>query len=218
MLDKNGNEMKTGMIVEITGAYFKNDNGLWFIEHSPGDPCWNGRDHSLKKIGKTGKISTTKYNVTFWPLSSYVSDRNKTAAANAHNREHAQIEIVTIENMQEVKAYFQREADETAAILEDYQRRWPGDTETIERYQAKKAHCQSIANSIYKKAESQGAYIDRLRVKYPFRIYRQSEPQYQAVLYGVQPLPEGQEVPIYRFPGGTCCQNPFDPGIVIVEW
>ena len=42
----------------------------------------------------------------------------------------------------------------------------------------------------YKKAESQGAYIDRLRVKYPF----------------------------YRFPGGTCCQNPFENGITIIEY
>lgn len=70
----------------------------------------------------------------------------------------------------------------------------------------------------YKKAESQGAYIDRLRVKYPFRIRRKSEPEYEAVLCGVQPLLEGQEVPIYRFAGGDCCQDPFEDGIEIVEW
>ena len=29
MLDKNGIEIKTGDVVEITGAYFKNDNGLY---------------------------------------------------------------------------------------------------------------------------------------------------------------------------------------------
>ena len=38
MVDKNGVEMKTGDIVRVSGAYFKNDNGLWFIERSPGDP------------------------------------------------------------------------------------------------------------------------------------------------------------------------------------
>ena len=70
----------------------------------------------------------------------------------------------------------------------------------------------------YKKAESQGAYIDRLRVKYPFRICRESEPQYTGVLRGVQPLLEGQEVPIYRFDGGECCENPFGRGIKILEW
>ena len=70
----------------------------------------------------------------------------------------------------------------------------------------------------YKKAESQGAYIDRLRVKYPFRIRRAHEPQYEAVLCGVQPLLEGQEIPIYRFPGGDCCEDPFSMGVEIIEW
>lgn len=70
----------------------------------------------------------------------------------------------------------------------------------------------------YKKAESQGAYIDQLRAKYPFRICRTSEPQYEAVLVGVQPLLEGQSVPLYRFPGGVCCQDPFEQGITILEW
>ena len=52
MLDKNGVEIKTGDIVEISGAYFKNDNGLYFVTHSPGDPTWSGRDYSLKRISK----------------------------------------------------------------------------------------------------------------------------------------------------------------------
>ena len=34
MLDKNGMEIKTGMVVEIKDAFFKNDNGLYFVEHS----------------------------------------------------------------------------------------------------------------------------------------------------------------------------------------
>lgn len=70
----------------------------------------------------------------------------------------------------------------------------------------------------YKKAESKGAYIDRLRAKYPFRICRKSEPEYTAVLCGVQPLLEGQEYPLYRFPGGVCCEDPFSNGIQILEW
>ena len=28
MLDKNGVQLRTGCVVEITGAYFKNDNGF----------------------------------------------------------------------------------------------------------------------------------------------------------------------------------------------
>ena len=50
MKDKNSKEIKTGMIVKISGAYFENDNGLYFVENSPGDPSWCGSDHCLKRI------------------------------------------------------------------------------------------------------------------------------------------------------------------------
>ena len=60
MLDKNGVELRTGQIVKITGAYFKNDNGLYFVTHSPGDPGWCGSNYSLTKISKAGKISKAK--------------------------------------------------------------------------------------------------------------------------------------------------------------
>ena len=70
----------------------------------------------------------------------------------------------------------------------------------------------------YKRAESKGAYIDSLREKYPYRICREFEPEYEACLVGVQPLFDGDEFPIYRFPGGTCCEDPFGNGIKILEW
>lgn len=68
MLDKNGMEIKTGMVVEIKDAFFKNDNGFYFVEHSAGDPDWCGSDHSLRKISKRGKISQAKHNLCFWPI------------------------------------------------------------------------------------------------------------------------------------------------------
>lgn len=72
----------------------------------------------------------------------------------------------------------------------------------------------------YKKAASQGAYIDRLRTQYPFRICRISEPEYEGTLIGVQQLSpvENDVLPIYRFPGGQCCEDPFGNGIQILEW
>lgn len=70
----------------------------------------------------------------------------------------------------------------------------------------------------YKNAGSKGAYIDRLRVKYPFRICREAEPEYTGVLVGVQPLFISQDIPIYRFAGGDCCEDPFGNGIKILEW
>ena len=74
MLDKNGMEIKTGMVVEIKDAFFKNDNGLYFVEHSAGDPDWCGSDHSLRKISKRGKISQAKHNLCFWPIGIFISD------------------------------------------------------------------------------------------------------------------------------------------------
>lgn len=80
MLDKNGMEIKTGMVVEIKDAFFKNDNGFYFVEHSAGDPDWCGSDHSLRKISKRGKISQAKHNLCFWPIGIFISDRSEVAA------------------------------------------------------------------------------------------------------------------------------------------
>jgi len=66
----------------------------------------------------------------------------------------------------------------------------------------------------HKKAASQGAYIDRLRTKFPFRIIVDG---YEAVLTGVQPLVDGQVMPIYRFPRGTRVVDPADIKDII-EW
>ena len=96
MLDKNGVEIRTGCIVEITGAYFKNDNGLYFVQRSPGDPSWCGKDYSLKKISKAGKISKAKYSLCFWPIAVFTNDRFKAAAANEWNAAHAEIEVKAI--------------------------------------------------------------------------------------------------------------------------
>ena len=57
MTDKNGVEIKTGMVVRISGAYFKKDNGLYYVDSSPGDPSWCGKDHCLRKITRKGEIS-----------------------------------------------------------------------------------------------------------------------------------------------------------------
>lgn len=94
MLDKNGIEMRTGDIVRISGAYFKNDNGLYVIDHAPGDPSWSGRDYGLKKILRNGNLSRAKYSTCFWPLKAFTNDRYKNACAKEHNAEHATIEVV----------------------------------------------------------------------------------------------------------------------------
>ena len=110
MLDKNGIEIKTGDVVEITGAYFKNDNGLYFVEHSAGDPGWCGKDHCLRKISKTGKISTAKYNLCFWPISIATNSWMKRAEAKQWNAEHAEITIRTDIDRTRIAEHFREEA------------------------------------------------------------------------------------------------------------
>ena len=148
MLDKNGVEIKTGQIVEITGAYFKNDNGLYFVTRSPGDPGWCGSDHCLTKISKTGKISKAKYNLCFWPIVSGVSDRFKTAEANAWNKEHARIEVKSIKNMAEVAAYFQAKADELDDPVRYLTYNFGEDHPEVVRNKTLRDHFAALAKSV----------------------------------------------------------------------
>ncbi len=94
MKDKNGIEMRTGHIVEITGGFFKVDNGRFVVVHSPGDADWLGSDYSLRKVSKKDEISLAKYSIAFWPLSACTSDHFKNIEADAHNEKNAQIEVV----------------------------------------------------------------------------------------------------------------------------
>lgn len=100
-------EIKTGDVVEISGAYFKNDNGLYFVAHSPGDPGWSGSDHSLQKISKTGKLSTAKHNLCFWPIMITTNSWAKRAEAKSWNKEHATIEVRTDIDRSQVAGYFE---------------------------------------------------------------------------------------------------------------
>ena len=122
MLDKNGKEIRTGDVVRISGAYFKNDNGTYFVTSSPGDPTWCGRDHSMTKICRNGRISTAKYNICFWPIGAFVTDRAKRAAANVHNREHATIEVINTIDRTHVIEHFETEAKDLDRMAE--RQRW----------------------------------------------------------------------------------------------
>lgn len=118
MTDKNNVEIKAGDIVEITGAYFKHDNALYFVEHIPGDPGWIGGDICLHMIGKSGKLSSAKYATAFWPLKAYVSNRVKAAQARIWNKEHAQIEVRTDIDQSFVAEWFRKAADDLSVTIE----------------------------------------------------------------------------------------------------
>lgn len=148
MTDKNNIEIKTGDIVEITGAFFKTDNGLYFVTASPGDPSWSGRDHCLKKISRKGKISTAKYNSCFWPIGVFINDRAKAAEARRWNKEHAQIEVTSVSDMAEVKAYFQAKAEKLKADVQQEARVFGEGSECVEQGKVIMAHYEAVIRRI----------------------------------------------------------------------
>lgn len=129
-LDKNGTIIQAGDIVEIKGAFFRNDNGFWYVEQDGTNPAYLGTDLALYKIGKTGKISTAKHNLAFWPLKSYTSDRAKNAEANDWNKTNATIEITNkVSNAQVIEA-FQKLVAEYKEAAEYYEMRGYGEAWT----------------------------------------------------------------------------------------
>lgn len=148
MFDKNRREIKTGDIVEITGAYFKNDNGLYFVDRSPGDPGWSGKDHCLKKICKNGRISAAKYGTCFWPILVFVSDQSKRRAANEWNAGNAEIEIKTIANMEAVEAHFRAEAEDAGRSAKVYAWNYGEDHEYVKDFRERQSYFLAVADRI----------------------------------------------------------------------
>lgn len=148
MKDKNGVEIKTGMIVEISGAYFKSDNGLYYVEHSPGDPGWCGKDHCLKKISKAGKVSKAKYNICFWPIMVTVSGP-KYYEAKRWNAENATIEVKpALANMSEVAAVFQEAADSMVEKIRRLAWDFGEYSDIVHQNEAIQAHYLEVARAI----------------------------------------------------------------------
>jgi len=96
MTDKNGKTMNRGDVVVVTGAFFKNDNGMFRVTHAPGDDNWLGNYCSLTRLNKDGTESKRKYNLSSWPISNFCNDWRKNREAKAHNAENATIEVVEI--------------------------------------------------------------------------------------------------------------------------
>lgn len=121
MKDKNGVELKTGQVVKVEGAYFKNQNGLYFVEASPGDPHWSGNDYSLRRIKRNGELAKTD-SISFWPLCSFVGDKFKRAEAKQWNAEHATIEAQEFSKLEHIEAFYTEEAERMEGTVKRY--RW----------------------------------------------------------------------------------------------
>ena len=150
MLDKNGVEIRTGDVVEISGAFFKNDNGLWLVTHSPGDEGWSGSDHGLTKISRSGKLSTAKYRTGSWPLMVFTNDRFKRAEATAWNKEHATVEVRAdaLRDWSGVRAFFQREKDYAMDNAELYDRWFGSANVTSVQSRRLAAHLQAVMDRL----------------------------------------------------------------------
>lgn len=148
MFDKNGIEIKTGDIVEITGAYFKNDNGFYFVANSYGDPSWCGTDHSLRKISKQGKISKSVRNICFWPIMITVNNRFKRAEAKEWNEEHAEIKIIDGVDKTEIIEYFKNKEKQSENLAEDYKWRFGEESTVVKDTLKIKEHYAAVVERI----------------------------------------------------------------------
>ena len=152
MTDKNGIEIITGMTVRIENAYCKSDNGLYFVHRSPGDPTWCGHDYSLIKICKNGKPSKGKYNIAFWPLTHFMSDRRKAAEAKAWDKENATIDVVTGIDMQYIIEALQEEHDTLAKQTERQAWDWGEENAHVQQSRKSVAWYEELIERIKREA------------------------------------------------------------------
>lgn len=150
MVDKNGVEMKTGDIVRVSGAYFKNDNGLWFIERSPGDPSWCGGSYSLMKLKRNGQPSTAKYNLCSWPIAIFTNSWVKRNEAHRWNEEHAEIEVVTGMDTSALAEHFMGLAKELDPYIEREAWDWGENHPDVLRHKEARSFWASVAERLKK--------------------------------------------------------------------
>ena len=108
MMYNNEQKFQTGDVVKISGSNVKTRNGLYFVEHSPGDPSWGGSSYCLRKIGKSGKISTAKYATEFWPLPAH---------------EGGEIAPADVSSLGDIIRHFREKSAEAAKRAEGYESR-----------------------------------------------------------------------------------------------
>lgn len=153
MKDKNGKEMRTGDIVKISGAYTKRHNGLFVIEHTPGDVSWLGEDYSLQKLKKNGEYSNGSYTTQFWPLSYFSNNREHNAAAREHDSKNATIEIVENINTEFIVANFEEESESSLKAAKDYAWRFGEDSEVTKKALSRSEHYKKVVEYIKGKEE-----------------------------------------------------------------
>lgn len=152
MMDVNGREIRTGDVVRTSGGFFKNDNGLWFVHNSPGDPSWLGSDYSLRRLNKNGTLSKTD-TIEFWPLMVCVNDPWKRCEAKEWDKKNAKIEVIPFEKTDCIRDHFIEEADMMRGRIDEYAWRWGDDNPEIRRYRETENHLRAVASRLDKGTE-----------------------------------------------------------------
>ena len=88
MQDMNGKKIEAGMVVEISGAWSKSDNGRFLVDH-----VYRDGGFWIKKLGTRGQLLKTTGRS--WPLKCYASDWKLCCKIDAHNEANATVEVVS---------------------------------------------------------------------------------------------------------------------------
>lgn len=88
MKDRNGKEIKAGMVVEIHGAWSKSDNGRFLVDHA-----YLVGGFWMKKLGAKGQ--PLKEAGRSWPLKCYSSNWGLRCKIDAHNEANATVEVIS---------------------------------------------------------------------------------------------------------------------------
>lgn len=93
MLDNNGREIRTGDFLTISGAYFKNSNGVYLVTNASDAPDYCGDSVYLHKVKKNGELCIGNYSTESLPMGYYCSDWKKNKAAKEHDKINLRYEV-----------------------------------------------------------------------------------------------------------------------------
>lgn len=146
MTDKNGREIQTGDVVLVSGGYFKADNGLFVVIHSPGDPGWFGESCCLNKLCRSGKLSDGKYATAFWPIMVTAGSWRTKMDAKSWNAANAEILVVDDVNRSYIAENFRSRAEMLQPTIDRARLDSGEDGDEFKRLDGLKAFYNSVAD------------------------------------------------------------------------
>ena len=152
MYDSNNREIRTGDFVTVSGAYFKNNNGLWLVTSAGDEP--NNGSVWMHKVKKTGELCISRAGTTAsLPMGYYCSDWKKNRAAKEHDRENLRYEVTEGVNPWYAAEYFKKESAEYAERAENQRQHWGKDSEDAAKTQSYADYYAAVAERLSASAE-----------------------------------------------------------------